>query len=136
MLRKFSFRHFFAAAAAAVVSVGCAADIEVAGTWQDDFGSAPVTITADAWGEATVVSFDNAERFAIIQNPADAEYNPSKFGKHIWTEPKDGVFYDCMVEYDLASAADAEASTKTADATDPANGGCGGFAWSKMTAVP
>jgi hypothetical protein len=39
-----------------------------------------------------------------------------------------------MVVYSAATLADAQASTATADASDPESGGCGGkFPWTKAT---
>ncbi len=105
--------------------------------------NAEVTITADEWItdspdypalELSVVEFDNDENFAITQNAADAEFDAEKFNKEVWTEPDgDGVFYHCTVDYSLDTAEEARTTSETADDTDPESGGCGDFAWTKLT---
>jgi hypothetical protein len=42
-------------------------------------------------------------------------------------------FYYCMIDYGKATLAEAIASTKVADSSDPDTGGCGGFSWTKNT---
>jgi hypothetical protein len=105
--------------------------IEVAGSWASNFGF-DEEISDVSWGGATVISYDNDENFAVTQQPADDMFNPSKFSKVVWTEPAEGRFYYCTVDFGLATAAEAEASTKTADASDPATGGCSGFSWTRL----
>jgi hypothetical protein len=109
--------------------------LEVVGDWSDNYGGS-TTITATKWGADTVVRFDNGANSAVVQAPADAAYNPSKFSKQLWTEPASGSFWLCTVDFGLDSADAAAASTKTADAANPADGGCGGFPWTKMTKKP
>lgn len=104
--------------------------LEVAGIWASTYGF-DETITEDAWGTATIVMFDNGENYAITQQPADDEFNPSKFSKLVWTEPAEGRFHYCIVEFGLATAEEAERTTKTADPGDLA-GGCGGFPWTRL----
>lgn len=106
--------------------------IELVGNWDDNYGGAQV-ITAAKWGTADIREFDNAANSAIVQNPADDAFNPSKFAKYVWTTPAaDRSFYYCTVDFALATLADARASTKTADAANPETGGCGGFAWTRV----
>lgn len=105
--------------------------IEVGGTWDDNFGGT-TTISNEKWGSTTVTKFDNTTRFAITQNPATAEYFPGKFSKYVWTALKDNSFYYCTVEYGKDTAAEAENTTKVADANDLNGAGCGGFPWTKM----
>lgn len=105
--------------------------LEVIGAYGSAFGDE--TITATKWGATTIVEFDNANNFAITQNTADDMFNPSKFNRIVWTEPNDkGSFFYCFVDFGKDTAAEAKQSTETADATDPANGGCGGFAWTAL----
>jgi hypothetical protein len=115
--------------------VGCGTEepgpLEVAGTWASNFGF-DETISETSWGSATIVRYDNDDNFAVMQQPADDMFNPSKFSKVVWTEPMLDRFFYCTVDYGLATAAEAEASTKSADASDPANGGCGGFSWTRL----
>lgn len=110
-----------------------AAVFELIGTWATPFGTDDV-ITQTMWNKAKVVEFDNAANVGFTQEPADDPYNPNKFNKVIWTEPKNNSFYYCMVDYGKDSLALAKASTLTADASDPDTKGCGGkFPWTKAT---
>jgi hypothetical protein len=105
--------------------------IEVAGEWDDNYGGS-TTITNTAWGSAAITKYSNAARFAITQNPANAEFSPGKFNKNVWTALTNGTFYFCTVDFGKDTAAEAENTTKTADANDLNGAGCGGFAWTKM----
>ena len=104
------------------------------GTYSSAFGGYE-EVSATAWDEMTIVKLDAAARIAITQNPADDPYNPSKFNKIVWTTPKGGSFYYCYVDYGLATADLASATTKTADDSAPDTKGCGGFSWTKLTAT-
>jgi hypothetical protein len=118
------------------------AAIEVAGDYDSNFGGTEA-ITSDIWSitypgsEAivtTVIEYDNDENFAVTQNPDDAEFDASLFNKNVWTEPaEDGSFYYCTVTYGEETAEAARNTDQTADDTDPANGGCAGFSWTKLT---
>jgi hypothetical protein len=109
------------------------ATLEIIGVYDDSFMSVQ-TITADDWNGAKIVGYDNDANIVYTQAPADDMFNPSKFGKTVYTEPKNGSFYFCMVEFALDTLADAKASKTTADASDPDNSGCGGdFPWTKAT---
>ena len=106
--------------------------IEIGGNWADNYGGTP-SVSHAAWGTQTVVEFDNAANSAVTQNASDDMWNPSKFNKVVWTEMRDGTFFYCTVDFGKDTAAEAEASTNTADDTDPGNSGCGGmFAWTQM----
>jgi hypothetical protein len=109
-----------------------AASIEVLGSWFTQFGFVEA-ITTTTWGEATLVEFDNSARVAITQDLPTLGV-PGKFNKNIWTPIVNRSFYYCTVEFGLATVELARASTATADASDPDNGGCGGtFPWTKMS---
>lgn len=107
-------------------------DLELNGTWTTSFQGTEV-ITNTAWNGATVVEYSNNANIAYTQNPADDQYNPSKFNKLVWTQPSGNTFYYCWLDYGKDSLALAKASTLVADETDPDNSGCGGFGWTKMT---
>ncbi|MBI5607581.1 MAG: hypothetical protein HY902_01725 [Deltaproteobacteria bacterium] len=110
-----------------------AAVFELIGTWATPYGTDDV-ITQTTWNKAKIVEFDNAANLGFTQEPADDPYNPNKFNKVVWTEPKNNTFYYCMVDYGKDSLALAKASTLTADASDPDTKGCGGkFPWTKAT---
>lgn len=108
--------------------------LELMGAYNDNFGGSFV-ISADAWGSSAIVAYDNALNAVYTQFPADDDYNPNKFAKTLYTEPaNDESFYFCMVVYSAATLAEAQASSATADDSDPENGGCGGqFPWTKAT---
>lgn len=108
--------------------------LEIIGKYSDNFGSKQI-ITATTWNDATIADYDNDKNVVYTQNPDDAKYNPSKFGKTVYTEPdQSGSFYFCMVEFSLDTLEEARASTTTADDSDPESGGCGGtFPWTKAS---
>lgn len=108
------------------------AEIEVAGDWESQFGD-KTTISSSKWGVSTVVKYDNDNNWAVVQMPADDEWNPSKFAKIVWTEIAEDSFCECWVTFGQEAAADAETTTETADSSDPEESGCGGFSWTKMT---
>lgn len=114
------------------------APLEIIGTWMDppDFGGGNETITATTWAasfaSATIVSFDNDTNTAILQNAADDKFSPSKFNKVVWTDIKDNAFYYCWVAFGLDTAEAAKNDATTADSSDPATKGCGGFSWTKL----
>lgn len=105
---------------------------ELIGEYDNDFGGEEI-ITAHAWNESTIAAYDNDGNEVYLQLPADDTYNPSKFTKVVYTEPVAGAFYYCWVAYGLETLAAAQASTATADATDPATSGCAGFSWTRAT---
>lgn len=107
--------------------------IEIEGEWASEFGDE--SIDSESWGMQMVIRYDNDDNVAITQNADDAEWSPGLFNRVVWTEPEDGAFFYCTVDFDLESAEDAEASTMTADDSDPDNSGCGGFNWTKLEAL-
>jgi hypothetical protein len=91
-------------------------------------------ITADDWNGAAIVGYDNDSNVVYTQLPDDDMFNPNKFTKTVYTEPEDGSFYFCQVEFSLDTLAEAKASDATADDSEPDEGGCGGmFPWTKAT---
>jgi hypothetical protein len=105
--------------------------IEIEGRWHSNFGGIEA-IDSATWGGA-VVAYDNHDNYAITQNASDAQYNPSLFNKLVWTEIEDGSFYYCFVDFGRATPEDARDTTLTADDSDPASGGCGGFSWTQLS---
>lgn len=101
------------------------------GEWQTPFGTE--TINRQAWGFSWLRAFENAKNTAYTQNPTDAKYGPDTYNKVVWTAPKDGKWFGCIVDFGQATLDAAKKSTKTADSSDPAKSGCGGFAWTEMT---
>ncbi len=123
------------------IACGSEASLEIKGSWKSNY-DALETIDETTWSSTTsgvtstytIVKFDNENNMAITQNAADATYDPGKFNKIVWTDLADDSFYYCMVDYSKESAEEAEASTTTADSNDPATTGCGGFAWTQLSA--
>lgn len=105
--------------------------IEVLGLWADEYGG-HTRVTPTSWDTATIVTYDNRANSAVLQNAADDVWNPSKFSKVVWTERAAGEFWFCTVDFGLETALAASATTKTADASSPSTGGCGGFAWTRF----
>lgn len=104
----------------------------IVGRWANGWGGEE-TISATAWNDSAIVSFDGAARVAIVQSPAWDPFTPGKFARHEWTTPAaDGTFYYCTAAFGLPSA-EAALAAPPADASDPANAGCGGFSWTHLT---
>lgn len=107
--------------------------LDIRGNYTDEFGSSH-SIREWNWtnGESqfSVVDFVNEEGFVIAQNAETNEYFPGLWSRFEWTTTADGVYY-CQVAYDAADEAAARGA-ESADATDPAAGGCSGFAWTKL----
>jgi hypothetical protein len=95
------------------------------------------TINAGQWTNGLsryhLVKLKGSASYLIALNGSDNAWNPGKYSRFDWTKAADGALYYCQSAYDKATAAEAEAVT-AADPADPANGGCGGFAWSRLTA--
>jgi hypothetical protein len=126
------------------------ADIEVKGTWTNsDFGETD-TIDDSAWSSSfddsdptvsSIVEYSNDDRSLVILTPDDASFNPGTYSKYVWTKPASGSFYYCTASFGCASAdqakngpADDACTLSDVDATDLEGTGCGGFAWTKLTA--
>jgi len=118
--------------------VGCSDDdaevIEIAGLWDNNFGSQE-DINSTQWGTAAVVYFDNQNNFAITQNAADAEFSPSLFNKLVWTEVVNQETWYCTIDFGKDTAEDAENTVNVADSSDLDDMGCGGFSWTKLVPV-
>jgi hypothetical protein len=115
--------------------------LAIVGTYADTFGMTHV-VTQDLWTMESsfgidrfhIVAYANAQKYLIAQNDAANAYNPSLWSRFDWTT-HDGKLWFCQTSYDAATQALALAAP-AADATDPAVGGCGSFAWSALTATP
>ncbi len=120
-------------------------DIAVAGVWEtsfDDENGDPVVevITDDEWDFREMVDFDNDDRWAVTQNPDDADFDPGSYSRIVWTELEDDSFYYCEHAFGFDSEQGARDAEGGYDADDMATG-CGvdpddeddGFAWTEMT---
>jgi len=110
--------------------------VELRGDYTSNFGGTE-TITATTWRQAgppmRIVEWNEDERWIVTQNDARAEFDPSRFNRIETTRPdREGSFFYCFVDFGLVTAEEAIASTMTADASDPSEGGCGGFPWTRL----
>ena len=120
--------------------------LAIAGVWESQFGGNEV-VTDQTWqtpyGTTTVQKFNNDERWLITQNASDIKDYADKFNRVVWTAPKtvtkDGLSHTevfvCTVSYGLDSLELAQSATETADDSDPAKSGCGGFSWTRLTTI-
>src|SRR5690606_4727117 len=60
----------------------------------------------------------------------DDTFAPGLWSRYDWTHVGDDLWY-CQTTYDAATLADALAAPP-ADPADPTDGGCSGFAWSRL----
>ena len=122
---------------AVVLSACSAADLEIIGSWQDDFGSSHV-ITNTSWDSydastpVALTQYDNDGMYAVGQNHENDAFNPDLWSRFDWTWDADGDLWYCQSLFNGASEDDA-LDAPAADDADPTTGGCGGFAWSKLT---
>jgi hypothetical protein len=107
------------------------APVEIEGTWVTNYGSA-IEIDDQTWGGQALVEFDNELNHAVTEGE-NPDTGAAEFSKQVWTEPADGTFWYCTVDFGLASADAAMNTTKTADDSNPAESGCGDFPWTKMS---
>ena len=77
-----------------------------------------------------VERFDNEAQLIIAYNNDMNEYNPGQYSRFDWAMTGDELWY-CQASFDAASAEEAEMAS--ADPSDPASSGCGGFPWTKLT---
>lgn len=111
--------------------------LEIAGTYTDDFGTTHV-ITQDTWAQTAtgfaatfhINEYSNAADDLLAQNDAANGFNPSLYSRFTWSTAAGSLYY-CQDPFDAPTLADARAAPAP-DATDPATGGCGGFAWSRL----
>ena len=110
-------------------------DLEISGSWTEDYGN--TTISNDQFlaplGLSNIVEYNNSNNTFYFQMSEDDLYSPNKFGRVVWTEIEDDSFYYCTIVYGKDTLAEAKADMTTADETDPASGGCGGFPWSQAS---
>ncbi|HEX6271799.1 MAG TPA: hypothetical protein VFZ53_02110 [Polyangiaceae bacterium] len=130
--------------AACVCMPACAGDeepadataaLEIEGEWESNFMSTEV-ISAESWridssfpSSSEILEFSNDENAAVLL-AEDGTYE-----RKVWTEVEDDSFYYCTVAFGKTTADEAVTQSEPADATDPANGGCGmgDFGWTMLT---
>ncbi|HOW83195.1 MAG TPA: hypothetical protein PK573_11590 [Spirochaetota bacterium] len=112
-------------------------DLEIAGTWSGDYGDETITDSEFSWA-GYVREYDNDMNVLFYQAKEDDSYNPNKYGRIVWTEMTESsgveTFYYCTEVYGKDTLLDAKSDPTTSDSSDPANGGCGGFSWTRLSA--
>ena len=107
--------------------------LEIQGQYIDNYETSH-EITESTWtmGDSVylISQFSNDTKMVIAQNDSANEWNAELWSRFDWTENSDGLWY-CQSAYDAASE-EAAMNTAAADTTDPANGGCNSFEWTKM----
>lgn len=135
-------------AGAFLSTAACSDGLEIAGTWRTNFGSIE-TIADDRWQSIThasetgpelrsswtIAAFENDGRWMIRQSDPDG-FDPNTFDRTEWVaSPEDDSLFVCTSTFGHATADGARTSTQTADATNPAQSGCGPFSWTRLTPV-
>lgn len=121
-------------------AMGCEDDgdaIDIAGEYDDGFGGTLLIEDCAIYG-SSVSSVDNDEQYFVLQNSCDDMFSPGKWSRYEWAwvigDAGEPELYLCTSVYDADSEADAIAADR-ADDSDPANDGCSGFPWSKLTPI-
>jgi len=116
------------------------ASLDILGEYADDYGTSHV-ITNETWAQSSsfgdstfnITRFSNHDEYLIAQNDASNDYNPELWSRFDWVVDG-GELWFCQSTYDAPTELDA-LETARADDTDPSTGGCGEFAWSRLTAA-
>lgn len=115
-----------------------AGTLEIAGTWEDEFGTNyeidDVAVkTGSEFGSSSIylTQIDNAAQWVIGQNAQENEYNPCLYSRLEWHWEGEEL-YVCQSVFMAGSEIAAE-KAPMADSGDLETG-CGGFSWSKLTA--
>jgi len=125
---------------------------QILGTWSmnDNGAISTLIIEEGTWrvegagGEGTVVQYNNAANTAVLQRPGGEQCSPGGpctpvaglFMKIVWTEPKNDMFYMCVVADDLETEAEAVSATGSVEWAFPTTGGCNGEPWMTLTRIP
>ena len=122
---------------------GCTAiePLAIVGEYIDNYDSRH-TITYNSWTQGMgdtaslfhISQYDNDAMWMVTQNDSENAWSADLWSRFDWTWHEGELWY-CQTTYDSATEADA-LNTAAADATDPANGGCNGFSWSKLMPWP
>ncbi len=112
------------------------APLEVIGEWQSMFGDMTFdeTITADTWGFASIIEYDNDKNVVITQNPDGTDDFANTYSRIVYLEPEADSFYYCTTDFGKKTLKEAQDASTEADSSDPDNSGCGTFPWTKLTA--
>lgn len=113
-------------------------ELEIAGVYVDAYGTthaidAATWAMASAYGDSAfhVSRWDNDADYLLAENDAANAWSAELWSRFDWIEV-DGHLFFCQTAYDAADEETAGATPRAND-TDPAGGGCGGFAWTDLT---
>ncbi|MEC8052918.1 MAG: hypothetical protein VX210_19140 [Myxococcota bacterium] len=108
-------------------------DLALAGKYVDSWGTEH-EISNDVWLQGSsayhISAYDNETGTIIAQNDASNAYNPDLWSRFDWAYVADKLWY-CQTAY-AAESEEAALATEAADATNPAEEGCGGFSWTQL----
>jgi len=114
--------------------------LEISGKYSDGYGAHEISDEnwKQIYGEAVILfnikSFDNDVKYLVAQSDEsnDGDF-AGKFNKFEWIV-KDEALYFCNSVFD-AETEEAAENAKALDRTDPENGGCGDYPWTKLSKV-
>jgi len=108
-------------------------ELAIQGLYVDNYETAH-EIDNETWSIGTssflITQFSNVTQMVIAQNDSQNEWSAEQWSRFDWTENSDGLWI-CQTTYD-SETEEAAINTAAADTTDPALGGCGTFAWTKL----
>jgi hypothetical protein len=114
--------------------------VPIRGVYVDNWGSFHDVDEASwvmgAWPDTStfhISQYAPEEGWLVAENDAGNEYSPGAWSRFDWFIDDAGDRWFCQTAFDAADE-DAAAATPAADPADPANGGCGTFPWSSLTA--
>ncbi len=105
--------------------------LEIIGVYASNFGSEEI-ITDERFNGAAIQRFDNGERWLVTQTSTSSSFNPGLYNRIAWTLPTGDIFYYCFEDFGLPSVEAAATSTMRADPSNPEDGGCGMFSWTRL----
>ena len=107
--------------------------LSIRGEFVDNYGTDHM-ITQSTWVSGSsifaITYLSNDDQMLVAQNDSGNAWSADLWSRFDWTENEDGLWY-CQTAYG-AESEEAAMNTEAADASDPANGGCSGFSWSKL----
>lgn len=112
--------------------------LEIAGTWEDDFGTtheidSTAVKTSSEFGSSSIylTQIDESAQWAIGLNAQENGFNPCLYSRFEW-HWEASELYVCQSVF-MAGSETAAENAPMADSGD-LDGGCGSFSWSKLTA--
>lgn len=128
--------------------------LEINGSWKDNYSGYhqiyaeknPISGVHGFWEGLTnkiIVEFDNSSKTLYVKginepswadcngNGTNGENGVDCYSRIVWTKYNDSYYY-CEIIYNKGSLDEAKNDPTTADASNPASGGCGGFFWTKL----